>query len=142
MLPYLQCEGDWALNIKLEAHLKSEQMTQPMRITATNYMYWNILQQLAHHTVNGTRMRAGDLCGSGTVSGPTENSRGSMLEITWKGTRPLTLPTGEQRKFFADGDTVTLTGWCEGDGYRVGFGEVTATILPPRHGSETPQGAV
>lgn len=132
VLPYLRCEENQAYDIHLEAYLQSAKMAEPMRITATNfkYMYWNMLQQLAHHTVNGTAMRTGDLCGSGTVSGPTEDSRGSMLEICWKGTKPLTLPDGDQRKFFADGDTVTLKGWCQGEGYRVGFGEVRATILP------------
>ncbi len=134
VLPYLQCDQDWALDINLEAYLQSQRMTEPMRITQTNfkYMYWTILQQLAHHTCNGTAMRVGDLCGSGTVSGPTEGSRGSMLEICWKGTKPLTLPTGEERKFLQDGDTVTLKGWCEGNGYRIGFGEVRATILPAK----------
>ncbi len=131
-LPYLGFDGNGAFDIQLEAYIQSEKMSEPMRLTATNFkhLYWNMFQQLAHHTVNGTAMRDGDLCGSGTISGPTEDSRGSMLEICWKGTKPITLPDGSQRKFFADGDTVIIRGWCVGKGYRIGFGEVKAKILP------------
>ncbi len=133
ILPYLHYDGDWAYDVKLEAYLQSAKMSEPIRLTATNfkYMYWNILQQLAHHTAGGTAMKTGDLCGSGTISGPTEDSRGSMLEICWKGTKPITLPDGHQRNFLADGDTVIMKGWCESDAYRIGFGEVRATVLPP-----------
>jgi fumarylacetoacetase len=95
-------------------------------------LYWNIDQQLAHHTSNGCNMRPGDLLASGTISGPTPDSYGSLLELAWKGTRPIALPNGELRSFLEDGDCVTLTGWCQGDGYRVGFGEVTGQILPAR----------
>ncbi len=132
VLPYLRQDGNGAFDIKLEAYLQSATMTEPVRLTATNfkYLYWSMFQQLAHHTVNGTRMRTGDLCGSGTISGPTEESRGSMLEICWKGTRPITLPDGTQRKFLADGDTLIIKGWCEGQGQRIGFGSVSATVLP------------
>jgi fumarylacetoacetase len=132
VLPYLQCAGDAAYDIDLQAFVQAADMDKPMRLTRTNfkYMYWNMLQQLAHHTCNGTGMRVGDLCGSGTISGSAEDSRGSMLEICWKGTKPITLPNGAERKFFADGDTVIIKGHCQGDGYRVGFGEVCATILP------------
>jgi fumarylacetoacetase len=87
-------------------------------------------QQLAHHTVNGCNLRPGDLLASGTVSGSTPDSLGCLLELTWRGSKPLTLPSGEQRTFLQDGDRVTLTGWCQGPGYRVGFGEVTGKILP------------
>ena len=132
VLPHLQCEGDGAYDIDLQAFVQAADMEKPMRLTRTNfkYMYWNMYQQLAHHTCNGTGMRVGDLCGSGTISGSAEDSRGSMLEICWKGTKPITLPNGAERKFFADGDTVIIKGHCQGDGYRVGFGEVRATILP------------
>ena len=132
VLPYLRYEGDWAFDLNLEVWLASRDMSEPVRITATNFkaMYWNILQQLAHQTVNGANVRPGDLYASGTVSGTTEDSRGSMLELSWKGTRSITLPAGEERKFLADGDTVAMRGYCQGDGYRVGFGEVRATILP------------
>ena len=105
---------------------------EPLRISATNFreMYWTIFQQLAHQTVNGTNTRPGDLYASGTVSGPTEDSYGSLLELTWRGTKPIILPNGEERRFLKDGDSVTLRGWGQGAGYRVGFGEVSGTILP------------
>ncbi len=132
VLPYLEEKSAAAYDIELEAHIQSEKLTEPMRLTHTNFkhMYWTIAQQLAHHTVNGTAMRVGDLCGSGTISGPTKDSLGSMLELCWKGTKPMKLPDGTERRFFEDGDTVTLTGWCQGDGYRVGFGKCAAKILP------------
>lgn len=131
-LPYLQFSGDWAYDMQLEVWLQAADMNEPVRLTKTNfrYMYWNMLQQLAHMTVNGTNVLPGDLYGSGTVSGPTEDSRGSMLEICWKGTKPLTLPNGQQRRFLADGDTIIMRGWCQGDGHRIGFGELRSTILP------------
>jgi len=132
VLPYLvhACAG--AYDLTLEAYLQTAEGQAPLRIAATNfrYLYWTMFQQLAHHTVNGTSLRTGDLCGSGTISGPTEDSRGSLLEICWKGTRPLKLPDATERTFLADGDTVIIRGWCQGDGFRVGFGEVRATILP------------
>jgi fumarylacetoacetase len=93
-------------------------------------MYWSIRQQLAHHTVNGCNLQPGDLLASGTISGPTPDSYGSLLELTWRGSKPLQLSETETRKFLQDGDIVTMTGWCQGDGYRIGFGEVTAEILP------------
>jgi fumarylacetoacetase len=112
--------------------LQTEQMAEPCCISRSNfrYLYWNICQQLAHHTINGCNLQPGDLLASGTISGPTPDSYGSLLELAWKGTRPIVLPNGEQRSFLADGDRITLTGWCQGDGYRVGFGEVTGRILP------------
>src|SRR6266498_2939424 len=90
----------------------------------------SIAQQLAHHTVNGCNLQPGDLLASGTISGPTEESRGCMLELTWRGANPLKLPNGETRKWLEDGDRLTITGWCQGDSYRVGFGEVNGQILP------------
>ena len=87
-------------------------------------------QQLAHHTVNGCNLRPGDLLASGTISGPTPDARGCLLELTWRGSQPLDLADGETRTFLQDGDRVTMTGWCQGDGYRVGFGEVTGRVLP------------
>jgi fumarylacetoacetase len=96
-------------------------------------MYWTFAQQLAHATSNGASARPGDLLGSGTVSGPDTGSEGSLIELTWRGTRPLTLADGSSRAFLADGDTVTLRGWCGGDGPdrpRIGFGECTGTIGP------------
>jgi fumarylacetoacetase len=128
--PYLQSNGPWAYDIHLEVGLQSLQMAQPQVISRSNfrYLYWNMLQQLAHHTVTGCNLRPGDLLASGTISGPTPGSRGSMLELTWRGEQPLTLASGEQRKFLQDGDTVVLSGWCQGDGYRVGFGEARGRI--------------
>lgn len=133
-LPYLQNQGNWAYDINLEVHLQSEQMETPMTICRSNfrYLYWNICQQLAHHTITGCNMRSGDLLASGTISGPTEDSYGSMLELTWRGTKPLALPSGETRKFLQDGDRLSMTGWSQGEGYRVGFGEVTGKLLPAK----------
>ncbi len=133
-LPYLRSPGDWAFDIQLEVSLQSDKMDRPQCICRSNarHLYWSVCQQLAHHTVNGCNLRPGDLLGSGTISGPEPGSYGSMLELAWKGTRPLTLTSGEQRVFLQDGDRVTMTGWCQGAGYRVGFGEVTGRILPAR----------
>jgi fumarylacetoacetase len=107
-------------------------METPFTISRSNfrYLYWNICQQLAHHTITGCNMRAGDLLASGTISGSTPDSYGSMLELTWRGEKPIELPDGESRKFLQDGDKVTLTGWCQGEGYRVGFGHVTNQLVP------------
>src|SRR5262249_51638661 len=131
-LPYLRSVGDRAYDIHLEVYLQSARMARPQRLCTSNfrYLYWNICQQLAHHTVNGCNLRPGDLLASGTISGPTPDSYGSLLELAWKGTRPIALPDGDRRTFLQDGDRVTMTGWCEGPGYRVGFGEVTGCILP------------
>jgi fumarylacetoacetase len=131
-LPYLRCAGDWAYDIHLEVLLQTEAMTEPVRISATNskYLYWNICQQIAHHTINGCNLQTGDLLASGTISGRAPDSLGSMLELAWKGTRPIQLPNGETRVFLKDGDRVTMRAWCQGEGYRVGFGAVTGRVLP------------
>jgi fumarylacetoacetase len=131
-LPYLQTSGPGAYDIRLEVLLQSDRMDRPARISLSNfkYLYWSVAQQLAHHTVNGCNLRPGDLLASGTISGPTPDSYGSLLELAWRGSKPLTLPGGEQRSFLQDGDRLTLTGWCQGDGYRIGLGEVTGRILP------------
>ncbi|MBI2804016.1 MAG: fumarylacetoacetase [Planctomycetes bacterium] len=131
-LPYLRCQGNWAYDIHLEIWLQTAKMTEPVRISATNakHLYWNLCQQIAHHTIGGCNLQTGDLLASGTISGPTPDSLGSMLELAWKGTRPITLPSGETRTFLQDGDRVMIKGWCQGDGYRVGFGEVTGVVLP------------
>jgi fumarylacetoacetase len=132
--PYLQSGGDRALDIHLEVSLQGEKMERPQRICASNakHLYWNIEQQLAHHTINGCNVRPGDLLASGTISGPAPDSYGSMLELAWRGSRPLHFPNGETRSFLQDGDRVTMTGWCQGRDHRVGFGEVTGRILPTR----------
>jgi fumarylacetoacetase len=131
-LSYLRAANDFTYDIQLEAHLQTPAMDAPHVITRTNFqnLYWSIAQQLAHHTVNGCNLQPGDLLASGTISGPTEESRGCMLELTWRGANPLTLPNGETRKWLEDGDGLTITGWAQGDGYRVGFGEVTGRVLP------------
>ncbi len=135
-LAYLRSTGEWAYDVKLEVWLQTAKMDKPLRITATNFknMYWNICQQLAHHTINGCNLRPGDLLASGTISGSTPESCGSLLELAWKGTRPLKLPSGETRTFLQDGDRVTMTAWCEGPGYRIGFGEVSGKVLPAQNG--------
>jgi fumarylacetoacetase len=131
-LPYLCSSGPWAYDIRLEVTLQGTNMPQPQRLCASNfkYLYWNICQQLAHHASNGCSLRPGDLLASGTVSGPTPDSYGSLLELAWKGTRPIDFPNGERRVFLQDGDRVTMSGCCTGPDYQVGFGTVTGKILP------------
>jgi fumarylacetoacetase len=131
-LPYLQTDSAYGYDIQLEVTLQSADMKAPQTISHSNmkYLYWSIVQQLTHHTVTGCNMRSGDLCGTGTISGPTQDSYGSMLELTWRGEKPLVFPNGESQKYLHDGDTVVMKGHCQGDGYRVGFGEVKGTILP------------
>ncbi len=133
-LPYLQSPGPASYDIQLDVLLKTPKMKTPVSIAQSNfrYLYWTMRQQLAHHTVNGCNMRPGDLLGSGTISGPTSNSYGSLMELTMRGSQPLHLPSGETRGYLEDGDQVTLAGWCQGDGYRVGFGEVSGKLLPAR----------
>ncbi|MBL8045655.1 MAG: fumarylacetoacetase [Anaerolineales bacterium] len=130
-LPYLRRADDWTYDIALEVSLQSARMEQSHPITRTNFnhLYWSISQQLAHHTVNGCNLRTGDLLASGTISGPTPEARGSLLELTWRGSQPLSLPNGEQRKFIEDGDRITISGYCQADGYRVGFGECTGVVV-------------
>jgi fumarylacetoacetase len=131
-LAYLRAGEDFTYDIQLEARLQTRTLPAPHVITRTNFrnLYWSIAQQLAHHTVNGCNLQPGDLLASGTISGPGEESRGCMLELTWRGANPLTLPNGETRKWLEDGDRLTIAGWAQGAGYRVGFGEITGQILP------------
>jgi fumarylacetoacetase len=133
-LPYLRAKTDFTFDIQLEAKLQTAKSKSPHTITRTNFqnLYWSISQQLAHHTVGGCNLQPGDLLASGTISGETEESRGCMLEITWRGANPLKLPGGEERKWLEDGDSMSITGWCQGDGYRVGFGEARGQIVPAR----------
>ncbi len=133
-LPYLRAKNDFTFDIQLEANLQTAKLKSPHAITRTNFqnLYWSVSQQLAHHTVGGCNLQPGDLLASGTISGPTEEARGCMLELTWRGANPLKLPSGEERKWLEDGDTLAITGWCQGDGFRVGFGEVNGKILPAR----------
>jgi len=131
-LDYLRAPNDSTYDIELEASLQTSTMDPPHRLTRTNFqnLYWSIAQQLAHHTVGGCNLQPGDLLASGTISGPTEESRGCMLELTWRGANPLKLPNDQTRKWLEDGDRLTITGWAQGGGYRVGFGEVTGRVLP------------
>jgi len=133
-LPYLQQSGKNGYDITLEVSLKPGESAPAQTICRTNFkaMYWTMVQQLAHHTVSGCNTRIGDLMGSGTISGSTPESFGSLLELTWNGKNPLALADGSQRSFIQDGDEVGMTGWCQGDGYRVGFGTVSGKILPAR----------
>jgi fumarylacetoacetase len=133
VLPYLTYEGEKNLDINLEVAITPEGGAENV-VSRSNYkyMYWNLNQQLAHHTVNGCNIRCGDMMASGTISGKTPDSYGSMLELAWKGTKPLQLSDGSERKFIHDHDTVTMRGWCEKGGTRVGFGEVSAKILPAK----------
>lgn len=134
-LPYLQTAEPWSLDIELEVMLTPAGSQTATRIASSNvkHLYWNIAQQLAHHAVNGCNLRPGDLLASGTISGPEKTSRGCLLEMTWGGKEPLELPNGHRRTFLEDGDRLTITGWCQGDGYRIGFGEVTGQVLPGSH---------
>jgi fumarylacetoacetase len=130
-LPHLRVSEAAAFDITLEVWLRTAQMREPVRLSRSNFssMYWTLAQMLAHHTSNGCPMRAGDLIGSGTVSGPEKENRGCLLELTWGGKDPLTLPTGETRRFLEDGDEVILRGWCEGHGARrIGLGECRGVI--------------
>ncbi|NMM48589.1 fumarylacetoacetase [Marinigracilibium pacificum] len=133
VLPYLQSKGDNNFDINLEVDIKPEN-SEAVTVCRSNhkYLYWNIKQQLAHQTINGCSINVGDMYASGTISGPTEDSYGSMMELSWKGTKPVKMKDGTERVFLHDGDTVTMRGWSEKDGVRVGFGEVTAKILPAR----------
>ncbi len=132
-LPYLQTSDGW-YDIELEVYLQAENMDEPHRICQSNYnnLYWSMNQQLAHQSVTGCNVRPGDLYASGTISGESEDSYGSMLELSWKGEKPLQFPNGEERTFIEDGDTITMTGYAEGNGYRIGFGEVSGHILPAK----------
>lgn len=131
VLDYLKFEGDKNYDIQLEVLLQPENGEENV-IAKSNFkfMYWNMAQQLAHHTVNGCNVEVGDLYASGTISGKDENSYGSMLELTWRGTKPLQLKDGSERKFINDNDTIIMRGFSEKDGKRVGFGEVSGKILP------------
>jgi len=132
-LAYLREENlDNSYDINLSVEIQAEQAEQADVICETNfkYMYWSMSQQLTHHTIAGCNVQVGDLMGSGTISGPTPNSYGSLLEITWNATKPLTLANGEERTFIQDGDTLIMKGFCQKDGLRIGFGEVTGKVLP------------
>ncbi len=136
LLPHLQPTEDWALDITLEIMLKPQAGLKPTRICSTNarYLYWNICQLVAHHTSNGCNLRTGDLLATGTISGAESGSLGSLIEMTSGGSKPIHLGDGIERIFLEDGDSVIMTGHAQGDGYRIGFGDVTGMILPSRTG--------
>lgn len=131
VLSYLKFEGLKSYDINLEVAIATPNCSEHT-VSKSNfkYMYWNMAQQLAHHTVNGCNVRCGDLMGSGTISGPTPDSYGSMLELAWKGTKPIQMPDGTERRFIQDHDTVIMRGHCAKDGIKIGFGEVRSELLP------------
>jgi fumarylacetoacetase len=129
-LKYLQQKGDHAFDINLEVAIQPEKADYQV-ISRSNfkYLYWTMNQQLAHHTSNGCRVNSGDMMGSGTISGPTSDSYGSMLELTWGGKNPIQMSDGSERKFINDGDTVVMKGFCQNENVRIGFGEVSTKLL-------------
>ncbi len=131
-LPYLQQKGKNNFDINLEIDLQTENgTTTTLSKTNFKYIYWSMIQQLAHHTSNGCRINSGDVMGSGTISGPTQESFGSMLELTLGGKTPIKLNDGSERRFINDGDTVIMKGFSKNNGVRIGFGEVSTKLLPP-----------
>lgn len=133
VLDYLT--DDVAFDITVEVWLRSAKMTEPVQLSRGNFrdMYWTVAQLVAHHTSNGCNLQPGDLLASGTISGTSKDSRGCLLELTWRGTEPITLPTGETRRFLEDGDEVILRGYCEREGLpRIGFGECRGVVLAAR----------
>jgi fumarylacetoacetase len=130
-LPYLRQAQPNNFDMELDVSLRAAQMNAPQSICRTNfkYMYWSSVQQLVHHASSGCAMNVGDLLGSGTISGPEKHQRGSLLEISWNGSEPVELDGGVKRSFLEDGDSLVMRGWCQGDGYRIGFGEVEGTIV-------------
>lgn len=134
VLPYLEYNGNKHLDINLEVVLKTDNgIEKTISNSNFKFMYWNMNQQLAHHSVNGCNINCGDLLASGTISGPDEGSFGSMLEISWKGTKPVQLSDGTERKFINDNDTIIMKGHGQKNGVKVGFGEVSTKILPAKH---------
>lgn len=131
VLPYLEYTGNKNIDINLEVLIQPEK-SEATVVCKSNYkfMYWTMEQQLAHHTCNGCNLNVGDLMGSGTISGPEKHQFGSMMELSWKGTTPVKLNDGSERKFINDNDTVILKGWCQKNNVRVGFGECIAKVLP------------
>lgn len=131
VLPYLKYKGDKNIDIKLDVYIQPKGGSENLIISSNyKYMYWTMEQQLAHHTVNGCNINVGDMMASGTISGPQKHEFGSMMELTWRGTQPITLNDGTERKFVNDNDTVIIRGTCEKDGMRIGFGDCKATLLP------------
>ncbi|MND56543.1 Fumarylacetoacetate (FAA) hydrolase family protein [compost metagenome] len=122
--------NSYDIHLSVEIQAEGSELADVISQTNFKYMYWSMAQQLTHHTIAGCNLQVGDLMGSGTISGSAPESYGSLLEITWNNTKPLTLSNGEQRSFIQDGDTLTMKGYCEKDGLRIGFGEVSGKVLP------------
>ena len=134
-LPYLAASDHSGFDITLEVWLRTAQMNEPVLLSRGNSgdLYWTLAQLVAHHSSNGCNLQPGDLLATGTISGRTKDSRGSMLELSWGGKEPVILPNGEERRFLEDGDEVILRGFCEREGHRrIGFGECRGTVLPAR----------
>ncbi len=133
VLPYLEFNGKKAYDIQLQVGILTNNKDETVVCNSNfKYMYWNMAQQLAHHTSNGCNIRCGDLLGSGTISGKSEDSFGSMLELTWRGTKPMKVKDGSERKFINDGDSVIMRGHSELNGVRIGFGELKSKLLPAK----------
>jgi fumarylacetoacetase len=134
VLPYLKQKNRTTFDINLEVYLDNDELDEPHKLATSNYknMYWSMAQQLSHQTVTGCNVRAGDMYASGTISGDTKDSYGSMLELSWKGTKPVKLNNGSERKFIQDGDSVIMTGYAQHDDYKIGFGIVEGKILPSK----------
>ena len=133
VLPYLQTDRNNNYDVNLEVGITPQGGDEQIVCRSNfKYMYWSMLQQLAHHTVNGCNVNVGDMMGSGTISGKDENSYGSMLEISWAGSKPVQMNDGSTRAFINDHDTVTMRGFAEKDGVRVGFGNVETKVLPAK----------
>lgn len=131
VLPYLRTEGPKNFDIMLEVTLQPQNSDETVLCRSNaRYLYWNANQQLAHHTANGCNVQVGDLYASGTISGPSPGSFGSMLELSWNGEKPLAMPDGSVRTFLEDGDTVTMRAYAKRNGVHIGFGNCTGTILP------------
>jgi fumarylacetoacetase len=148
-LPYLDSEWNRrkggvriTLDVAIQSHHMREQAVPAVRVSRSRFeqMYWTLAQMVAHHASNGCNLRPGDLLGSGTVSGPEKDERGCLLELSWRGTEPISLPSGETRTFLEDGDEVVISGHAEGPGaVRIGLGECRGTILAARNTKEKEQ---
>lgn len=133
LLPYLQYQGNKNIDIQLEVYLTPQNGSDNLLCSSNyKYLYYTMEQQLAHHTVNGCNINVGDLMASGTISGPNPSEYGSLMELTWRGTKPIILNDGSERKFVNDFDTITLNGFCKKNNLRIGFGSCKATVLPSK----------
>jgi len=132
LMGYLQDKDLSSYNINLEVHLKTPSMENYDMISKSNmrHLYYSVPQTIAHHSVTGCNMGTGDMLGTGTISGTDKSAYGCLIELTWKGTQPIKMSNGDERKFLQDGDTIMMRGICEGEGYTIGFGECTGSVIP------------